>query len=273
MTHRREMSNYPNNILVEIDWLKQHLNDSNLRILDARASDPRLPMGYRTGHIPNAIQFDPSRTFWTRGAHGRDFAAGEQIARGLGERGITNDSVVVVYDEWTGQLAAMTFWGLQMVGHREVKILHGGWAAWQKSGGAIAQDAPAFAPAQYRAEPREIYRATAEWIQANAARADLLLLDVRSDGEYLGGHIPGAVNLNWDASLDPPTQNFKDAATLRAQLESVGATSDKEIIAYCASGARSSHMFTTLTLLGYPRVRNYDGSMMDWYQARGLPVE
>jgi len=267
------MSEYPNNILVEVDWLKQHLKDPNLRILDARASDPRLPIGYRMGHIPGAIQFDPSRTFWMRGARGRDFAAGEQIARELGERGVSNDSVVIVYDEWTGQLAAMTYWGLQMVGHRDVKILHGGWAAWQKSGGAISQDAPTFAPAPYRADENKNARATADWIQANSSRPDVLLLDVRSDGEYQMGHIPGAVNLNWEGSLDPQTQNFKDAATLKAQLESVGATPDKEIIPYCASGARSSHMFTTLTLLGYPRVRNYDGSMMDWYQVRGLPVE
>ena len=267
------MSAYPNDILVDVVWLQQHLNDSNLRLLDARASDPRLPMGYRISHIPGAIQFDPSRTFWTRGAHGRDFAASEEIARGLGERGIANDSVVVVYDEWTGQLATMTFWGLAMVGHPNVKILHGGWAAWQKSGGAITQDISPFAPTLYRAEPRADYRATADWIQANAQRADLVLLDVRSDGEYGMGHIPGAVNLSWDSAIEPQSQMFKDPATLRAQLDAVGATPDKEIVAYCASGARSSHTFTTLTLLGYSRVRNYDGSMMDWYQLRGLPVE
>jgi thiosulfate/3-mercaptopyruvate sulfurtransferase len=87
------------------------------------------------------------------------------------------------------------------------------------------------------------------------------------------GHIPGAVNLPFDFSLDMKTQTFKETATLKAELEGVGATPDKEIVAYCASGARSSHMFTTLQLLGYPRVRNYDGSMNDWYQMRGLDIE
>lgn len=267
------MGSYPNNLLVEVDWLKEHLNDPKLRILDTRANDSRLPIGYRTGHIPNAIAFDPTRVFWTRSAHGRDFAPLPSITAGLGERGISNDSVVVIYDEWTGQLASMTFWGLAMVGHPNVKILHGGWAAWQKSGGTISQDTPQISPAQYQTAGSENVRATADWIRQNSSRSDFLLLDTRSDGEYEMGHIPRAVNLSWDTSLDPRTQNFKDAATLRAQLESVGATPDKEIIAYCASGARSSHMFTTLTLMGYPRVRNYDGSMMDWYQVRGLPVE
>lgn len=266
-------SDYPTNILVEVDWLKVNLNGPGLRILDTRASDPRLPIGYRLGHIPNAIAFDPTRIFWTRSAHGRDFADADTVASGLSERGISNDSPVIIYDEWTGQLAAMAFWGFKMAGHRDVRILHGGWAAWQQSGGPIGQDTPSLARLQYRIEPSANYRATAEWIQANASRLDIVLLDVRSEGEYQMGHIPGAANLSWEESLDPRTQNFKDAKTLRTQLESVGATPEKEIIAYCATGARSSHMFMALSLMGYPRVRNYDGSMMDWYQVRGLPVE
>jgi thiosulfate/3-mercaptopyruvate sulfurtransferase len=268
------MSEYPNgNMLVEVDWLKQHLQDSTLRILDVRSSDPRLPMGYRMGHIPGAIALDPTREFYARTPHGRDVATSETIASALGSRGVTNDSKIVIYDEWTGQLAAMTYWVLRMIGHRDLHILHGGWAMWQKGGGIVTQDAPGFAAVEYRAERNENLRATAEWIQANDSRQDLLLLDVRSDGEYSMGHIPGAVNLSWDVVLDPQTQTFRDSATLRKQLELVGATPDKEIVAYCASGARSSHMFATLQLLGYPRIRNYNGSMMDWLQARGLPVE
>lgn len=268
------MSAYPNGkMLVEVDWLKQHLNEPNLRVLDVRTSDPRLPMGYRMGHVPGAIALDPTREFYARMPHGRDVAPTETIAQALGSRGISSDSTIVIYDEWTGQLAAMTFWILKMMGHRDLAILHGGWAMWQKSGGAVTNDVPQFAATTYRAEPNENLRATAEWIQANASRPDLVLLDVRSDGEYGMGHIPGAVNLSWDVALDPQTQTFRDPATLRKQLESVAATPDKEIVAYCASGARSSHMFATLQLLGYPRVRNYNGSMMDWMQMRGLPVE
>lgn len=268
------MSDYPNTqMLVDIDWLKQRLNDPNLRILDVRTSDPRLPMGYRMGHVPGAIALDPTREFYARMPHGRDVAPTEIIAQALGSHGVSHDTTVVIYDEWTGQLAAMTFWVLRMIGHRDLHILHGGWALWQKSGGAVKQNAPQLPAVEYRAELNENLRANADWIQANSSRPDMLLLDVRSDGEYGMGHIPGAVNLSWDSALDPQTQTFRDSATLRKQLESVGATPDKEIVAYCASGARSSHMFVTLQLLGYPRVRNYNGSMMDWVQTRGLPVE
>jgi thiosulfate/3-mercaptopyruvate sulfurtransferase len=268
------MSDYPNGkMLVEVDWLKQHLSDPKLRLLDVRTSDPRLPMGYRMGHIPGAIALDPAREFYILTPHGRDVAASEMIANALGSRSIANDSTIVIYDEWTGQLAAMTFWILSLTGHRDLYILHGGWSKWQKSGGAVTQQAPQFAVVEYRAERNEDLRATADWIQANQSRPDLLLLDVRSDGEYGMGHIPGAVNLSWDVTLDPQTQTFRDSATLRKQLETVGATPDKEIVAYCASGARSSHMFATMRLLGYPRIRNYNGSMMDWMQMRGLPVE
>ncbi|MBI3912947.1 MAG: sulfurtransferase [Chloroflexi bacterium] len=265
---------YPNsNLLVEADWLKQHLTDVNLRLLDVRASDPRLPVGYRMGHIPGAIQLDPAREFFVMANRMRDLAPAEKIAQTLGARGIANDSAIVIYDEWTGTLATYAYWLLKYFGHRDVKILHGGWAAWKKAGGAMTADAPQFPATNYLPQPNAAVRATAEWIQANATRGDLFLLDTRSEGEYSGGHIPGAHNLPHDASLDLTTQTFKDAATLKAQLESVGATLDKEVVVYCASGARSSHMFAALQLLGYVRARNYDGSMMDWAQARGLPME
>ncbi len=268
------MGNYPKaQILVEAEWLKQHLKDPNLRILDVRVTDPRLPVGYRMGHIPGALALEPSREFFVMANRARDLAPAEKVAQALGQRGIAQDSTIVIYDEWTGQLATMTFWVLQVVGHRDARILHGGWAMWQKSGGEVSKDIPQLAPVDYRAQPNENARATAEWIQANSSRTDVLLLDARSEGEYEMGHIPGAVNLPFDSSLEMQTQMFKDAETLKAQLKAIGATPDKEVVAYCASGARSSHMFATLSLLGYPRIRNYDGSMADWQHIRGLPVE
>ncbi|MBI3742384.1 MAG: sulfurtransferase, partial [Chloroflexi bacterium] len=240
---------------------------------DARVTDPRLPVGYRVGHIPGAQPFDISRDFFTMVNRRREIAPPEQIAHALSARGITNDSVVIIYDEWTGTLATFTYWALKYLGHRDARILHGGWAAWKKSGGAVTADAAQVTATEYKLQLNLAVRATAEWIQSNLARADLFLLDTRSEGEFFSGHIPGAVNLAHDANIDPMTQTFRDAKTLRAQLEAIGATPDKEIVAYCASGARSSLMFTALELLGYPRVRNYDGSMMDWAQARGLAVE
>ncbi|MBI5653791.1 MAG: sulfurtransferase, partial [Chloroflexi bacterium] len=233
----------------------------------------RLPIGYRMGHIPNALALDPTREFFVYGNGIADLAALEAIANALGARGIANDSPIIIYDEWTGQLAAITFWVLQSSGHRDVKILHGGWAVWKNANAPISRESPTIAPADYRARADTATRATAEWIQENSARPDLVLLDVRTADEYRGGHIPGAVNLPYDAALDLQTQTFKDAATLRDQLITVGATPEKEIVVYCAAGARSAHSYTMLKLLGYPRVRNYDGSMNDWFRVRGLPLE
>jgi thiosulfate/3-mercaptopyruvate sulfurtransferase len=268
------MNEYPNGeLLTDVEWLKQNLNDPHLRILDVRASDPRLPVGYRMGHISGALALDPTRAFFIFENGAFELASPEQLAQALGQRGISDDSPIVIYDEWTGQLAALTFWVLRYVGHTNVRILHGGWALWRASGGAITRDVPQVAPVEYRPHTNQGARATAEWIMENASRPNVLLLDVRTPDEYRMGHIPNAVNLSYDMSLDLRTQTFKDADVLKAQLQAAGVTPEKEIVTYCAAGSRSAHMFTTLQLLGYPRVRNYDGSMTDWYHVRRLPIE
>ncbi len=267
------MNEYPNGeLLIDAEWLKQNLNDPHLRILDVRASDPRLPFGYRMGHIPGALALDPTRAliFSQNGAPGS--ASPEQIAQALGQRGLSSDLPIVVYDEWTGQLAALTFWVLRYVGHSNIRILHGGWAKWRAAGGPTTRDVPQVAPVEYHPHTDQNARATAEWIMQNAPRPNVLLLDVRTPDEYNMGHIPNAVNLPYDSSLDLHTQTFKQADVLMAQLQAAGVTPDKEIVTYCAAGSRSSHMFLTLQLLGYPHVRNYDGSMTDWYQVRRLPI-
>ncbi len=267
------MSDYRDDVLVDIEWLKQHLDDAHLRILDVRAGDPRLPFGYRMGHVPGAVALNVGRDFFVYGNGAPRLALADAIAHALARCGIANDTQVVIYDETTEQTAAIAFWVLRYVGHREVKILNGGWMAWSNDSGAVTRDAPKVTPAPYHASLDDATRATAEWIQENAERPDVLLLDARSPGEYAMAHIPGAVNLPYEFSLDPRTQTYKDAATLRAQLERVGAAPGKEIVVYCHIGSRASHLYATLQALGYPRVRNYDGSMADWFELRGLPVE
>ncbi len=263
----------PNHILVDVDWLTQHLNDSNMRVLDVRADDPRRHTGYQTGHIPGAIALDVGRDFFVYGNGMPDLAAPDQLAETLARRGITNDTRVVIYDESTEQAAAITFWALRTLGHPNTNILNGGWSAWSDHGGAVTRDAPNLAPAHYRTNVNDTARATAEWIQANIDRSDILSLDVRSPREYAMGHLPGAINLPYEFSIDMRTQMLQDAATLRAQLEGAGVTPDKEIVVYCHTGMRASHTYATLQVLGYPRVRNYFGSMADWYEMRGLPID
>lgn len=260
-------------ILVEVDWLKQHLDDPSLRILDARVSDPRLPMGYRSGHVPNAVRFDLHSDVYDAGHGTLKMKSPQEIAQVLGSRGVSNSSTLLVYDESTGPLAAFVFWLLKYLGHSDVRVLNGGWHAWQRANGPITRDVPEMQPCPYVAQVDPSQRSTADWIQEQGQSSDIVLLDARSDGEYYMGHIPGAVNLSFDTAIDYTTQKLKETEQLKRQFEEVGVTPDKEIVAYCGSGSRSAHTYLVLKGLGYPRVRNYDGSMMDWVQMRGLPIE
>ncbi len=260
-------------ILVGVDWLKQNLNQREVRILDARVSDPRLPMGYRAGHIPNASPFDLNRDVYEMGYGLPRMKPPEAIAQLLGAHGISNDSTLVIYDESTGPLAGFVYWLLKYIGHQDVRVLNGGWHAWQKANAPVTREVPQFQPCPYVVQVDPGQRSTAEWIQEQAQRNDLVLLDARSDGEYYMGHIPGAVNLSFDAAIDYSNQMLKSPEELKRQFEEVGVVPDKEIVAYCGSGSRSAHTYLVLKALGYPRVRNYDGSMMDWAQKRRLPIE
>jgi thiosulfate/3-mercaptopyruvate sulfurtransferase len=259
--------------MVSVSWLQEHLGDPQLRPLDARVADPRLPMGYRASHIPGAVPFDLNRDMYEMVPGGPRVRSFDAIAKILGERGIANDTTLVVYDEGTGPLAATVYWLLKYLGHADVRVLNGGWHAWQKAQAPVTRDIPPVSPAAYAAQADESQHSTAGWIQENSARDDILLLDTRMDSEYYMGHIPGAVNLSFDEAVDYQTQSLKDETVLRAQFQAVGATPDKEIVVYCGSGSRSAHTYLVLKSLGYPRVRNYKGSMQDWAHHRGLPLE
>lgn len=260
-------------IVVDVEWLNAHLNDPAIRILDARVSDPRLPMGYRMSHVPNSLPFDLHRDVYEIGYGLPTMKRPEDIAKVLGSRGISNASTLVVYDEGTGPLAAFVYWLLKYLGHSDVRVLNGGWHGWQRASAPVTREVPQALACPYAAHVDPDQRSTADWIQDHARASDLLLLDARSDGEYYMGHIPGAVNLSFDTAIDYSNQTLKNADELRPQFEEVGVTPDKEIVTYCGSGSRSAHTYLVLKALGYPRVRNYDGSMMDWVQMRRLPVE
>jgi thiosulfate/3-mercaptopyruvate sulfurtransferase len=259
--------------VVDVEWLREHLNDPAVRILDVRVSDPRLPIGYRMGHIPNSSQFDLHRDVYEMGYGLPKMKSAEAIAETLGSLGISNASAIVVYDENTGPLAAFVYWLLKYLGHPHVHVLNGGWHAWQKAIAPVTNQIPQFQPCPYVAHLDGNQRSTAEWIQEHSQQNDLILLDARSDGEYYMGHIPGAVNLSFEAAIDYSNQMLKDRELLKQQFEAIGVTPDKDIVTYCGSGSRSAHTYLVLKFLGYPRVRNYDGSMMDWVQTRRLPVE
>lgn len=256
--------------LVSVEWLKEHLQDPNLRVLDVRPVLEQFEAGYPWGHIPGAIYLDARELFSTiDGIPGKlvPQAVGEEV---LGRAGIAQADHIVVYDDSSSPLAAQVAWLLDYWGQEAVFLLDGGWQAWLAAGGEVDTNTPQVAPAQYQAQPDERKVATFEWIEAHLEHPDMVLVDARTRQEYERGHLPGAINLNWEENLNPGNvPRFLDRTTLRHLFAQAGITPDKEIIVYCETGARSAHTYWALKLAGYEHVRNYEGSWAEWSRYRG----
>ena len=177
-----------------------------------------------------------------------------------------------MYDEQSGIRAARAFWFLEYFGHRDVRLLDGGFGAWTHAGLPVTREAPR-GGGQRMDRGRAPERRIATWrdVQRASVSRARVLLDTRSDGEYCGttvraargGAIPGAVHIEWTRNLGPDGE-FKPAAELRAMYEEAGVTADREVITYCQGGYRAAHSYLALRLLGYPKVRNYVGSWKEW---------
>jgi len=275
---------YAKPVLVTADWLEEHRGDPNVVVAEVDES-PEL---YDEGHIPGAVKLhwrddlqDPVE---------RDLVDRETFERLLGERGISNDTTVVLYGDKNNWFAAYAYWYLRTYGHRDVRILDGGRQKWIEEGREVTAEVPAPEQATYRAAERDesirAYRdQVREWLGAN----ERALVDVRSPGEYAGdlvsppgyeqegaqraGHIPTAVSIPW-ASAVRDDGTFKGPDELRELYAGKGVTPDKEVTAYCRIGERSAHTWFVLSeLLGYERVRNYDGSWTEWGNLVDVPTE
>ncbi len=269
---------------METDWLAQRLGDPGLRIVESN-EDPEL---YAQGHIPGAIHIrwktdlqDPVR---------RDWVSREQLEDLLGSRGIGNEHTIILYGDRSNWFATYTFWLLRYYGVENLKILNGGRQKWVAEGRPLTPEVPQDPPAPFRAkDPDPALRAFRDEILQRLQDPELALVDVRSPQEYHGeliappgypqegaqrpGHVPRAVNIPWTQNVREDG-TFKAAEELRALYESVGITPDREGIAYCRIGERSSLTWFTLRfLLGYPNVKNYDGSWTEWGSLVGVPVE
>ncbi len=266
---------YPNErLLVRPAWLQEHLHDTDVRVLDVGVLMPGLPVGYPYGHVPGAVYLD-IRKFFTavRGVPGA-LRPVEELAEVIGQLGISNQKTVVIYDEGLGPIATQTFWALEYLGHPDVRILDGGIAAWKDAELPLETEVSLPSPETFVPHVCEDCGATAEWILENLDNPDVVLLDTRYPQEFSEGHIPGAVNRSWDDNLlhgEPP--RLCSPPELHAAYEGLGVTPDKDIVCYCESGARSSHTYFVLRLMGYPRVRDYDESWTEWERVRHLPVE
>jgi thiosulfate/3-mercaptopyruvate sulfurtransferase len=280
-----EMTGYAHpEVLVEPDWLEAHLNDPQLRIIEAN-EDPDL---YDKGHIRGAV-----RVHWKQDLQDpivRDWVPKDRFERILGELGISNNHLIVLYGDRNNWFATYTFWLLKYYGHRDARILNGGRDRWLREGRQTSLEPPRLAPATYQAsEPNRSIRAFRDEILQRLQRPGAALVDVRSPAEFSGellappayaqegaqrsGHIPGARNIPWTQNVREDG-TFKDAQDLQRLYEGQGIRADQDVVAYCRIGERSSLTWFTLTyLLGYPQVKNYDGSWTEWGSLVGVPIE
>ena len=272
--------------LVSTDWVAAHLTDPAVRIIESN-EDPLL---YPSGHIPGAVQVD-----WVRDLNDplrRDYLQKPGFEALMSRIGMTPDTLAVFYGDKNNWWAAYALWVFQLFGHTNARIMDGGRAKWEREGRTLTREVPAYPATEYRAPDRDdtTIRAFRDQVLAHV-EAGLPLVDVRSPAEYSGeklhmpeypqegalrgGHIPGAQSVPWARAINPDDGTFKTADELRAIYEGEkGLAADKDIIAYCRIGERSSHTWFVLTyLLGYPRVRNYDGSWTEWGNLVGVPIE
>jgi len=271
-------------VLVETDWVAEHLNDSSLRFVEA---DEDILL-YEQGHMPGAVKLD-----WlvdVQDAVRRDFVDKAGFEALLSRWGIANDTTVVFYGDRNNWYAAYSFWLFRYYGHTKAVIMNGGRAKWVAEGRPLTRDVPKPAATSYTAqEPDPRLRAFRDDVQATIGSSGTSLVDVRSPAEYSGeklhmegyeqegaqraGHVPGAQSIPW-ATAANADGTFKSADELTAIYEGKGVTPDKPVIAYCRIGERSAHTWFVLTqLLGYPNVRNYDGSWTEWGSLVRAPIE
>lgn len=272
-------------VLVSTAWVASHLDSANIRLLESN-EDVLL---YDTGHIPGAQKID-----WQEDLNDpivRDYVNKEQFQALMERLGISNDTTIVFYGDKSNWWATYAFWVFQLFGHTNAKVMDGGRQKWAAEGRELTTETPSYPAGSYSALGRNdaAIRAVRDQVLAHQA-ANKPLVDVRSPAEYKGellhmadypqegslrgGHIAGARNVPWArAANDDGT--FKSAAELRAIYEEEqGLAADDDVIAYCRIGERSSHSWFVLTyLLGYQKVRNYDGSWTEWGNAVGLPIE
>ena len=272
------------NALVDADWAQAHANDPNVRFVEVDVDTT----AYEQSHIPGAIAWN-----WTSQlADGirRDIASREDFSKLLSESGIGPDTTIVLYGDNNNWFAAWAYWQLKLYGHDDVRILNGGRKYWLDNGLPLSTDVAVLRRDRLRAARRPTSRCAriATTSFRVSATPELALVDVRSPAEYNGeiiappgmsetaqrpGRIPGAASIPW-AQTVKEDGTFKDADDLRTLYESKGITPDKDVIAYCRIGERSSHSWFVLhELLGYERVRNYDGSWTEYGSLIGVPIE
>jgi thiosulfate/3-mercaptopyruvate sulfurtransferase len=273
-------------VLVSTEWVAQRLTDPRIRVVE---SDEDVLL-YETGHIPGAVKID-----WVGDLNDpliRDYLSRDQLQRLLRAKGISDDTTVVLYGDKNNWWATYAFWVFRLFGLTRLKVMDGGRVRWAEEGRPLVTVLPSHPDGNITVAERNdrAIRALRDDVQSHVA-AHRPLVDVRSPEEYRGdrlhmpeypnegalrgGHIPGAKSIPWGRAVNPDTHCFRSAAELRTiYQEENGLTPEDDVIAYCRIGERSSHTWFSLTyLLGFRKVRNYDGSWTEWGNLVRAPVE
>jgi thiosulfate/3-mercaptopyruvate sulfurtransferase len=273
-------------VLTDTETVAKNLGNSSIKIVEVDY-DPEN--AYRQGHIQNA-----SLIWWKRDINDpvtRDIVNKLQFEELMSRNGITPDSEVILYGDFNNWFAAFVFWILKYYGHEKVKIMNGGRKKWEMEKKPYTKEEPQIQKTKYVSKPpNEGVRAYLYDVRRALDKTETVLVDVRSPKEFSGeitappeypmehaqrgGHIPGANNIPWATAVNDTDGTFKAVDELKKNYESKGVTPDKDVICYCRIGERSSHSWFVLKyLLGYPQVRNYDGSWTEWGNMIGNPIE
>jgi len=283
-------SGYPNaRLLIGTQEVAAHLEDASMRLVDLRAKGAEGYAEYKKAHIPGAVYLS-----WEEiddvGSNQKGLPMDQTKAEALFSKlGIDENTRVVAYDDSGGLWSTRLFFVLEFFGHKNVAVLNGGLTKWVQEGRPLSTDEPKVQPKKFIARPNPKLTVTAEWVRDNLKNPGVCLVDARSRLEYegkrtdpgksedpeikRGGRIPGAVSIDWTSTINPEDHTFKSAEELQKMFEKAGATKDREIVTYCRLGNRSAHNYFVARLLGYEKVRNYDGSWIDWGNRAELPVE
>ncbi|MFN2310947.1 MAG: sulfurtransferase [Spirochaetia bacterium] len=269
------------NLLIEIEDVNPNTQAKTDLGTDYMILDLRGESEYKEGHVPGAFHF-PVNLLQDPNSDRGVLLPVPTLCERFTEAGIGNERLLILYDGSGLVPSAKMLWVLERLGRKNVGILNGGFIAWSTAGLATETAVRTATPETFSAHPTEAVIAQKHQVLSAIDQDDVVIVDARSADEFAGrlptaarnGHIPGARNINWESHIkdlfDPTLQSPE---TLRSLYHEQGVTPDKEVIVYCRSGARSSHSYFVLRLLGYERVRNYSGSWLEWGNDPNTPIE